>query len=148
VKHPTSLNDEDIKDEIIIKNMYIDEILSKFRNTLINEKVVIVIGYSFIDDPINNAFSDRIRLCNTGFKIVLVDPITDMIIESMNDMLRPLVPAVRVEFGSQNSFDSIVSAIQDRHPGEVIQYEKLVTQLKLFAILRHSLASSFLPILR
>ena len=36
------------------------ETLSRFRNTLIEEKVVIVIGYSFRDDPINNAFIDRV----------------------------------------------------------------------------------------
>jgi hypothetical protein len=57
------------------------EILSKFRATLIDEKVVMVIGYSFRDDPINNSFIDRItRFKNKNFKIILVDPDVETII--------------------------------------------------------------------
>jgi hypothetical protein len=131
VKYPTSLDEEDMESERIIDNMMIYpigekyatitpyfEILSRFRNTLINEKVVIVIGYSFRDDPINNAFVDRAVRHRTSFKIILVDPMANDIIEYMPNVLQSLVTPVQAEFGSQNSLNSIVSAIRDRHPGD------------------------------
>jgi hypothetical protein len=131
VKYPTSLDEEDMNSERIIDNMMIYpigekyttitpyfEILSRFRNTLINEKVVIVIGYSFRDDPINNAFVDRAIRHRKSFKIILVDPVANDIIGHMPNVLQPLVTPVETEFGSENSFNLIVSAIQDRHPGD------------------------------
>lgn len=44
------------------------EILSRFRKTLINEQAIVAIRFSFRDDPINNAFIDRIVRFNTRFR--------------------------------------------------------------------------------
>jgi hypothetical protein len=131
VKYPIALDEDDIDSEGIIDNIMIYpigekyatitpyfEILSRFRNTLINEKVVIVIGYSFRDDPINNAFVDRVTRYRTSFKIVLVDPMAKEIIGHMPSVLIPLVVPVQVEFGAQNCSNLIVTAIQNRYPGD------------------------------
>lgn len=80
--------------------------------------MIIVIGYSFRDDSINNAFVDHVLRYRTSFKIVLVDPLANEIIDHMPSVLRPLVTPVQEEFCTQSSFNLIVSAIQDRHPGD------------------------------
>jgi hypothetical protein len=131
VKYPISLDEEDMSNEGIIDNMMIYpigekyatitpyfEILAKFRNTLINEKVVIVIGYSFRDDAINKAFIDRVLRHKTNFKIVLVDPNVDENKKDLPPVLQPWVTTIKAKFDSKNCPDLIVSAIQDRHPGD------------------------------
>jgi hypothetical protein len=135
VKYPTALHEDDMEDEGMIDNIMIYpigekyttttpyiEILSRFRKTLINEQVVIAIGFSFRDDPINNAFIDRVVRFNTrfrNFKIVLVDPDANNVIQTLPVVLRSKVTPIPMEFGNQNCLDSIVNAIQDRHPGDI-----------------------------
>ncbi len=132
VKYPTSLNEEDMDSESIIDNMMIYpigekyatitpyfETLSRFRDTLIKEKVVIVIGYSFRDEPINNAFLDRVLRHKTTFKIVLVDPNVNEIIKYMHPVLQSFATPVQSRFDSEECHDLIVSAITDRHPGDI-----------------------------
>jgi NAD(P)H-hydrate repair Nnr-like enzyme with NAD(P)H-hydrate dehydratase domain len=135
VKYPTALHEDDMEEEGVIDNIMIYpigekyttttpylEILSRFRKTLINEQVVIVIGFSFRDNPINNAFVDRVVKFNTrfkNFKIVLVDPDAINITQTLPLVLRSKITPVSMEFGNQNCVDSIVNAIQERHPGDL-----------------------------
>jgi hypothetical protein len=134
-RYSTSLSEEDIINEGIMDKIMIYpigekyatrtpyfEILSKFRATLIDEKVVIVIGYSFRDDPINNSFIDRItRFKKKNFKIILVDPDVEKIIhEYLPKVLQQAVTPVKAKFGNGNCEDLVVSAIQDRPPRDII----------------------------
>jgi NAD(P)H-hydrate repair Nnr-like enzyme with NAD(P)H-hydrate dehydratase domain len=97
------------------------EILSRFRNTLIEEKVVIVIGYSFRDDPINNAFVDRVtRYRKKKFKIIVVDPDVESIKDYLPDALKQVVTPIKAEFGNNNCGNLIASAIENRPPGDIV----------------------------
>jgi hypothetical protein len=133
-KYPTSLNEQDMDDEGITDKMMIYpigekyatttpyfEMLSRLRRTLLNEQVVIVIGYSFRDDPINNAFIDRIVGYNQNFpnfKVILVDPDANHIIQTLPNIIRQSITPIAMGF-DEESVNLIRNAIENRHPGDL-----------------------------
>jgi hypothetical protein len=48
-----------IGEKYVTTTPYLD-LLQKLRKDLISEEIVVVIGYSFRDDPVNNAFIERV----------------------------------------------------------------------------------------
>jgi hypothetical protein len=91
------------------------EMLYKLRTDLNNEEIVVVIGFSFQDDPINNAFRERIARRDLRFKIVVVDPNAEQIIRhNLPREFQNVCIPVRACFGSDQSIDDLVYAIKER----------------------------------
>ena len=67
-------------------------------------------------------FIDRITRSNKkNFKIILVDPDVEKTIQGyLPNVLQHAVTPVKAEFGNGNFEELVVSAIQDRPPGDII----------------------------
>jgi hypothetical protein len=72
------------------------EYLSQLRQALFSEPVCLVIGYSFRDIPINNAFLDAIQK-NPGLQVILIGPSALRIKENLE--FRDHIIAMKGEFG-------------------------------------------------
>lgn len=73
-----------IGEKYVTKSPYL-QLLNKFYEDLMKDKLIIVIGYSFRDDPINNVFIERIKR-NGDFKIILVAPHPEKIVKDMSSL--------------------------------------------------------------
>ena len=69
-----------IGEKYVTKTPYM-EFLQKMRKDLLKEEIVIVIGYSFRDDPVNNAFIDSISKTHR-IKLIVVAPEASNIIRN------------------------------------------------------------------
>lgn len=77
------------------------EYLGQLRHALVNESTCIVIGYSFRDIPINNAFLDAIQK-NPRLRIMLVSRSADRVRDSLDENLRERVTPLQREFGDKH----------------------------------------------
>lgn len=82
------------------------EYLSQLRQALFSEPMCLVVGYSFRDIPINNAFLDAIQK-NPRLQVILVGPSAGEIRDSVG--FSDHVVAMKAEFG--NDPNSVPSAI-------------------------------------
>ncbi len=74
------------------------EYLGQLRYALVQESICVVIGYSFRDIPINNAFLDAIQK-NPRLRITLVSRSADRVRDSLDENLRGRVTPLQREFG-------------------------------------------------
>ncbi len=90
------------------------ESLFYLRRSLMTDNIepfVIVVGYSFRDDPINNAFIDALKV-NRHLRILSVRPLASANQYELEEPLRSKVVPVDAEFGKDTAFGAIRSAIQ------------------------------------
>jgi len=83
------------------------EYLGQLRQALAREQVCIIIGYSFRDTPINNAFLDGIQK-NPKLRILIVGPRADRIRGSMEKDLQRNVLSLNRSFGNSTLSGSIL----------------------------------------
>ena len=89
------------------------EVLGQLRSALANqaERVCIVIGYSFRDAAVNNAFVDGITL-NPKVKILWITPHSHLSTKNLEPLLQGRIVALNGEFGNQMLPQSITEAIR------------------------------------
>src|SRR6266516_2787712 len=71
--------------------------LSELRQALFSESDCLVIGYSFRDVPVNNAFVDAVQM-NSSLRIFLVSPSASQIRDGMDESLKKHVCSMDREF--------------------------------------------------
>ena len=71
--------------------------LSELRQALSSESDCLVIGYSFRDVPVNNAFVDAVQM-NPGLRIFLVSPSASQIRDGMDESLKRHVCSMDKQF--------------------------------------------------
>ena len=91
------------------------ELLGQLRSSLFTEPFCIVIGYSFRDTAITNAFLDAVRV-NPQLRVMLVSPHADRALESLDPNLRPRVGALSGELGNELLPQAIAEEIALVHP--------------------------------
>jgi hypothetical protein len=94
-----------IGEKYVTKSPYIN-MLNKLRTELDAEEVVVSIGYSFRDIPINNAFEERATRNKPHFQIFVVAPDADQIIK---DNIPPTVQKISTPLNT--SFDDVNHSI-------------------------------------
>jgi len=90
------------------------ECLFYLRRSLMTDEIdpyVIAVGYSFRDDPINNAFIDAIKV-NPRLRILSVRPLATANQYELEDPLRSKVVPVDAEFGKDTAFEAIRAGMQ------------------------------------
>lgn len=91
------------------------ECLFFLRQSLIYEKVyepVVVVGYSFRDEPINNAFADAIKL-NPNLKILSLSRRASAHQYDLEEPLRSTVVPVDAEFGTDYAIEAVSRAYRE-----------------------------------
>jgi len=78
------------------------ECLFYLRQRLRTEQYCVVVGYSFRDTPINNAFADSLRL-NPQLKIFSVSPRAQTHVAEMEEPLKSKIIPVDAEFGTESA---------------------------------------------
>jgi len=76
------------------------EYLGQLRQALFAERVCIVIGYSFRDVPINNAFVDGVQK-NRRIRIVVLGPSADKVVGRLDNAIRGNIMAVKSSFWNE-----------------------------------------------
>lgn len=76
------------------------EYLGQLRRALVTEQVCIVLGYSFRDTPINNAFLDGIQK-NSKLRILVVGPSASKVRSGLDSDLQKNVLALNGSFGDR-----------------------------------------------
>jgi hypothetical protein len=98
-----------IGEKYVTKSPYID-LLNKLRSDLLGEEVVIAIGFSFRDIPINNALEERAKIKEPQFQVYVVAPDADYIIEhNLPLAVRKACTSVNVSFDDVNQSMNIIS---------------------------------------
>jgi len=90
------------------------EALFYFRRSLMADRIdpfVIAVGYSFRDDPINNAFIDGLKV-NPYLRILSVRPLASANQYELEEPLRSKVVPVDAEFGKDSAFEAIIRGMQ------------------------------------
>lgn len=110
-----------IGEKYVIKTPYF-QLLQKFREDLSKEGVVVIIGYSFRDDPINNALIERI-IRNDPIKLVIVagDPanaIKNNIQPKFQSIFQQVATLVKTHFGTEKAIEEISHAVEYRECGD------------------------------
>jgi hypothetical protein len=95
-----------IGEKYVTRSPYID-LLNKLRVELFKEEVVVAIGYSFRDIPINNALEERVAMDEPHFQMFVVAPDSDQIIK---DNIPPTVQKISTPINA--SFDDIDQSIE------------------------------------
>ena len=93
------------------------EYLGQLRQTLLNERVCIVIGYSFRDIAINNAFLDGMSR-NPNLRIILVGPSADRVRSTLDPVIQRHVLGLHGEFGDDLLPTSVMGQVKDWIPSE------------------------------
>jgi hypothetical protein len=91
------------------------ETLGQLRSALQAEQFCIVIGYSFRDVAINNAFIDAIRI-NPSLRILLVSPSADRVKGTLDPNLATRVLAWNGSLGNDLLPQSIVETVSNSYP--------------------------------
>lgn len=86
--------------------------LAKLRTSLENEEVCVVIGYSFRDVPILNAFTDAIRK-NPNLRVILVSPSARNVRGQLPKQLQTHVLALTGSFGVDSLPSKIAQSVQN-----------------------------------
>jgi SIR2-like domain len=106
-----------IGEKYVTRTPYL-QLLQKFREDLVKEEIIIIIGYSFRDDPINNAIMERIYQ-KKRVKIVVVSPnARDLIVQSLPAKFQNVSVPVNTNFGNESSIDEISNAVVNRQCGD------------------------------
>lgn len=85
------------------------ECLFYLRQLLGTERECVVVGYSFRDAPINNAFRDALRL-NPQLKIFSLSPRAQTHVAQMEEPLKSKIIPVEAEFGTEAAIVALQSA--------------------------------------
>lgn len=93
------------------KHPYFDY-LYQLRTSLPSENSCIVIGYSFRDIPINNAFEDAVKR-NRNLRVLLVSPSASKIREHLDEDLKTHVSPIDLPFEDQRTLDTIISILNN-----------------------------------
>ena len=91
------------------------EYLGHLRQILMSEPVCIVVGYSFRDVPINNAFIDGVSK-NKNLRIILLSPSATKVRENLDESLRNRLRAINMPFEEARATDTIAEAVQSWRP--------------------------------
>ena len=92
------------------------EYLGQLRQALFAEQVCIVIGYSFRDVPINNAFLDGIQR-NTNLVILVVGPTADKVVGRLDKSMSKRITILNEAFGTGDRVpEKIGDAFKMREP--------------------------------
>jgi hypothetical protein len=123
---PTSLRDETYSEQLMIYPIY-EKYISQnpffslyyyFRRILYYHDVYVVIGYSFRDPSINNAFKDALR-SKPKSRIVIVNPNPDNILQRIRpNFPRNKIDIVPIHFGSKRLYPQLKNVI-DKPPGGI-----------------------------
>ena len=81
--------------------------------------MIIIIGYSFGDVPINNAFIDMLSAREKKPKIIIVDPNSKEIIQEKLPSFRPFIVNVDRKFDDMSAIAAIDYALEHRVPGDI-----------------------------
>ena len=106
-----------IGEKYVTKTPYM-EFLQKMRKDLLKEEIVIVIGYSFRDDPVNNAFIDSISKTHRIKLIVVAPEASNIIRNRLPEKYKKVSVSVDACFGDDSSIESICHAVVDRPCGD------------------------------
>jgi hypothetical protein len=85
------------------------ECLFYLRQRLRTEQYCVVVGYSFRDAPINNAFTDALRL-NPNLRIFSLSPRAQTHVAEMEEPLRSKIIPINAEFGADPVFPALQQA--------------------------------------
>jgi hypothetical protein len=85
------------------------ECLFYLRQRLRTEQYCVVVGYSFRDAPINNAFTDALRL-NPNLRIFSLSPRAQTHVSELEEPLKSKVIPVNAEFGTDAAIASLQQA--------------------------------------
>jgi len=85
------------------------ECLFYLRQRLRTEQQCVVVGYSFRDTPINNAFVDSLRL-NPQLKVFSISPRAQTLVAEMEEPLKSKIIPVDAEFGMESAIVGIQQA--------------------------------------
>jgi len=98
-----------IGEKYVTKSPYID-MLNKFRTELETEEVVVTIGYSFRDIPINNALEERATRKEPHFQVFVVAPDADKIIKhNLPPAVQEISKPINTRFDDDNHSIEIIS---------------------------------------
>lgn len=98
--------------------------LSKFRADLIREGIIVIIGYSFRDEPINNAIIERISKDKEyHVKLVIVssnpeETIPKNILPEFQPKFQQCATLVKTHLGDKNSISLIIDGIETKRCAE------------------------------
>jgi hypothetical protein len=106
-----------IGEKYVTRTPYL-QLLNKLSKDLINEEIVVMIGYSFRDDPINNVLLERIHR-KERIKIVVVLPnATEIIRDNLPQRLQEVSVPLNISFGDITSVEQIHNAVVNRECGD------------------------------
>jgi len=86
------------------------ECLFYLRESLKEERQCLVVGYSFRDLAINNAFTDAVRT-NPELELVLLGPHASFVRETLEEPLKSKVKAVEASFGSRDAIVKVKASV-------------------------------------
>nr|QNO56461.1 cell division protein FtsZ [Methanosarcinales archaeon ANME-1 ERB7] len=108
----------ELKDSMIYpmreKEVYEDpffELFTRLKNSLLSEKICIVIGYSFGDEHIRNIFFDAMKR-NPEIKIFMINPKA----KEIRDDLKPIkdkIDPIEGEFGEESIFEELEEKLKE-----------------------------------
>jgi hypothetical protein len=106
-----------IGEKYVTRTPYL-QLLNKLSKDLTHEEIVVIIGYSFRDDPINNTFIERIYR-NKRIKIVVVLPnATEIIRNNLPQRFQEVSVPLDTSFGDNTSVEQIHNAVVNRECGD------------------------------
>lgn len=106
-----------IGEKYVTRTPYL-QLLNKLSKNLTSEEIIVIIGYSFRDDPINNAFNERIHR-KERIKIVVVLPnATEIIRNNLPQRFQEVSVPLNISFGDSTSVEQIYNAVVNRECGD------------------------------
>jgi hypothetical protein len=106
-----------IGEKYVTRTPYL-QLLNKLNRDLTCEEIIVIIGYSFRDDPVNNALIERIHR-KERIKIVVVLPnATEIIRNNLPQRFQEVSVPLNISFGDSTSVGQIYDAVVNRECGD------------------------------